>query len=291
MDQAEGLRKAVAMKGNGSTKRLRIFATVSGKGGVGKTNLAANMAILAARQGHRVLVIDADLGLANVEIAMGIKPERHIGDLFDGTAEIGDILAKGPAGVRVLSAGSGVQYLSQLDDGQKLRLMTAFDQVEDEFDTVIIDAGAGIGDNVLFFAGAAQEAILVVNSEPTSLTDAYATVKVLCQQAGVKNFAVVVNPVPSQKVATDVFQKLTTVTSRFLNCNVRLAGYIPRDENLHRAVMMQRPLIEAFPASPASRAMKQVVHVLLNGAPPPSVDGGMKFMWQRLFRESKALEA
>ena len=176
MDQAESLRQMLADR---HAAPVRVIATTSGKGGVGKTNISSNLAVLAAKSGKRVLIVDADLGLANVEIIYGITPKYHLGDLLDGKVTMEEVLATGPGGIRVLPAGSGVSSLTQLDDAQKLRLMTGLDAVEDAFDVVIIDTGAGIGENVRFFVGGAQEALLVVTPEPTSLTDAYASVKVL----------------------------------------------------------------------------------------------------------------
>jgi flagellar biosynthesis protein FlhG len=293
VDQAESLRQRIADKPGGGDpgkppSQLRVIAVTSGKGGVGKTNVSTNLGVLAARMGKRVLIIDADLGLANVEIVLGLKPRYHLGDLLDASLSIDQILVEGPYGLKILSAGSGISSLTKLDEAQKLRLVAALDPIEDQFDLVIVDSGAGIGDNVLFFVGAAQEALLVVSPEPTSLVDAYAVVKVLSQQAGVRNFHVIVNPVVDEGPARDIFHKLTAVTSRFLTANLRHLGYIPRDENLHRSIMAQRPLVEMFPRSPASRALGLIADKLFKEEQPPQVlDGGLKFMWQRLFREAQ----
>ncbi|MGC4120557.1 MAG: MinD/ParA family protein [Myxococcales bacterium] len=285
MDQAENLRTLID---RGSKQPLRVIAVTSGKGGVGKTNLSANLAVLAAKAGQKVLVLDADLGLANVEILFGLKPQYHIGHLLDASANIEDVLATGPHGVRVLPAGSGIQSLTHLDDAQKLRLLTALDYIEDRFDIVLVDSSAGIGDNVLFFVGGAQEALLIVTAEPTSLTDAYAAVKVLSQQAGVQHFNVVVNTAPNESAARDIFQTLTSVTGRFLNARVKYLGFLPRDENMHRAIMAQRPLVDLFPQSPSSRALARLADKLFNDTAPVQLDGRMKFLWQRLLREQSS---
>jgi flagellar biosynthesis protein FlhG len=287
MDQAANLRSLVAQPrpAGGPAGPLRVIAVTSGKGGVGKTNISANLAVLAAKAGKRVLVIDADLGLANVEIVFGLKPRYHMGDLINSSLSIEDVMIEAPHGVKILPAGSGVQSLTQLSADDKLRFIAALEPVQDKFDLVLVDSGAGIGDNVLFFVGAAQEAILVVSPEPTSLVDAYATVKVLSQKAGVRHFGVIINPVIDELPAREIFNKLTQVTSRFLSASVRHLGYIPRDENLHRAIMAQRPLVDAFPHSPASRALTILADKLFNESVPPVLDGGMKLMWNRLFRE------
>jgi flagellar biosynthesis protein FlhG len=291
VDQADSLRQ-LAASGKIAKAPLKVYAVTSGKGGVGKTNITANLATVAGRAGKRVLIIDADLGLANVEIVLGVKPRYHLGDLLDKGLSVNDVLVEGPPGVMLLAAGSGVRSLTHLSDEQKLQFIQALDPIEDMFDIVLIDSGAGIGDNVLFFVGAAQEAILVVSAEPTSLVDAYATVKVLSQQAGVRTFNVIINPVVDELAARAIFHKLTAVTDKFLEAKVRHLGYIPRDENLHRAIMAQRPVCQMFPASPSARAIAAIAERLLvdrqpSTQPATPVEGGLKFMWQRLFRESQ----
>jgi flagellar biosynthesis protein FlhG len=285
VDQADSLRELISKRGPDAPP-LRVIAVTSGKGGVGKTHIACNTAVLAARAGRRVLVIDADLGLANADIVLGIAPHYHLGHLLEGSAPLDEILAEGPEGIRVLAASTGVQELTQLDDAQKLRLVTALDVIEDRFDLVIIDCGAGIGDNVLFFAGAAQEALLVISPEPTSLTDAYAAVKVLSQQAGVEQFGVIVNQAPTEAHGREVFGKLAGVTDRFLSARVTFMGHVPRDENLQRALMAQRPVVDLFPRSPCSRALQDLAKHILDRQPPASLHGGLKFLWQRLQREA-----
>jgi flagellar biosynthesis protein FlhG len=285
VDQAHGLRELVE-KIRPSGLALRVTAVVSGKGGVGKTHIACNLALLAARAGRRVLVIDADLGLANADIVMGIEAHRHLGHLLDGSASLQEVLTPGPEGVHVLAASTGVQELTRLDDAQKLRLVAALDFIENRYDLVLIDCGAGIGDNVLFFASAAQEALLVASAEPTSLTDAYAAVKVLSQKAAVERFQVVVNQVPSDLHGREVWQKLTSVTDRFLKARVGYLGHLPRDENLQRALMAQRPVVQLFPRSPSSRGLQVLAERLLARDAPPSLQGGLKFLWRRLQRET-----
>jgi flagellar biosynthesis protein FlhG len=287
VDQADSLRQLVK-SGKMAKSPLKVYAVTSGKGGVGKTNLTANLAVCAAKLGRRVLIIDADLGLANVEIVLGVKPRFHLGDLLDKGLSIDDVMVEGPHGVMLIPAGSGVQTLTHLSDAQKMLFVQALEPIEDRFDLVLIDSGAGIGENVLFFVGAAQEAILVVSPEPTSLVDAYAAVKVLSQQAGVTTFNVIVNPVVDELAARGIFQKLTAVTGKFLQAKVHHLGYVPRDENLHRAIMAQRPVCEMFPSSPSARAIAVVAERLLADRPTTAVDGGLKFMWQRLFRESRS---
>lgn len=286
-DQADSLRQ-LAASGRLGRPPLRVLAVTSGKGGVGKTNVTANLAVLAARRGLRVLVIDADLGLANVELLLGVRPKHHIGDLMDGKVRLDDVLVRGPEGVWLLPAGSGVTELTQLGDEQKLHMVRALDSLDDRFDLVLIDTGAGIGANVLFFVSAAQEALLVVNPEPTSLVDAYAAIKVFSQQGGVGRFSVIVNPVVDERSARDVFPKLLSVTNRFLKAKVRHLGFIPRDENVHRAVMSQRAVVDIYPQAPASRAYVAIAERLFEtDDAAEAVGSGLKFMWQRLLQQSQ----
>jgi flagellar biosynthesis protein FlhG len=283
VDQAQSLREKVGRTG----APLRVIAVTSGKGGVGKTHVAANLAVLAARAGRRVLLVDADLGLANADIVLGIVPTRHLGHLLDGSCSAEEVLTEGPHGVRVLSASSGIQELTALTDEQKLRLVSAFEPLDDRFDLVLVDCGAGIGDNVLFFAGTSQEALLVVTPEPTSLSDAYATVKVLSQQAGVSHFQVVANQAADFQ-GRDVFRRLTQVTERFLSARLSYLGSVPRDENLQRALQVQQPLVDLYPRSPAARALGTLTDSLLASQPPSTLPGGVKLFWQQLLREREA---
>ena len=230
-----------------------------------------------------MLLVDADLGLANADIVLGICPTKHLGHLLDGAATAEEVLTEGPRGVRVLGASSGIQSLTSLTDEQKMTLVSAFEPLEDRFDLVIMDCGAGIGDNVLFFAGAAQEALLVVSPEPTSLSDAYATVKVLSKDAGVTQFSVVAN-LAADFQGRDVFRRLTQVTDRFLDARLRYLGHVPRDEDLPRAVRVQQPLVELYPRSPAARALSALCDALLASEPPALLPGGVKLFWQQILR-------
>jgi flagellar biosynthesis protein FlhG len=281
LDQATSLRDRV---GRARGAPLRVIAVTSGKGGVGKTHVAANLAVLAARAGRRVLLVDADLGLANADIVLGICPTRHLGHLLDGSATAEEVLTEGPHGIRVLGASSGLQELTRLSDEQKLRLVSAFEPLDERFDLVLVDCGAGIGDNVVFFAGASQEALLVVSPEPTSLSDAYATVKVLSQRAGVTQFSVVANQAADFQ-GRDVFRRLTQVTERFLSAKVCYLGHVPRDENLQRALQVQQPVVDLYPRAPSSRALATLSETLLAAEPPRALHGGVKLFWQQLLRE------
>lgn len=280
VDQARGLRDVVQRR-RAAAPPPRVIAVASGKGGVGKTHITVNLAILAARAGRRVLIVDADLGLANADIVLGVTPTHHIGHLLDGSAGIEDVLTHGPHGLRILGATSGVQELSRLLPEQQRLLLAALQPLEGRFDLVLIDCAAGIGENVVFFASAAQEVLLVVTPEPTSLSDAYATVKVLSQQAGVSRFLVVANQAADFQ-GRDVFRRLSQVSERFLEARLSYLGEIPRDENVASALRSNQALVERFPSSIGSRAFAAIDAALSAGAPPEPLLGGLGLFWQTL---------
>lgn len=301
MDQAQGLRtmgrsgsdtglhaSAGGMKtmASGTDSRLKVVALVSGKGGVGKTNLAANLAVILARRGRKVLLVDADLGLANVDIVLGLTTRYTLFDVVSGVVELKDILVEGPGGVWVLPASSGIYEMTCLDDQQRYAILDQIEALDDRFDTVLIDNAAGISQDVQFFAGAAGQVVVVTDREPTAITDAYATIKVLCQRRTNLKFHLLVNNADSDSDGMDVYRKLTTVTDRFLNASISLFGTVPKDENLNRAVMARRPLVDLFPRSPASTQLTMLAEKLLELPPPEGEDGTMKMFWERLFGQN-----
>lgn len=272
------------MPGNG----LRVMAFVSGKGGVGKTNIAANLAVTLARRGRQVLLVDADLGLANVDIILGLTTRYTLYDVVCGEVSLPEILVPGPGGVRVLPASSGVYEMTCLDDQQRYAILDQIDTLEDSVDTVLIDNAAGISRDVQFFVGAAREVMVVTDPEPTSISDAYATIKVLRQRGTNRHFHLLVNNVENGEEAREVFRRLTRVTGRFLDVSISLFGSIPRDENINRAVMARRALVDIFPHSPASERFRLLATKLLELPPPEGMEGGMKMFWERLLRQGDA---
>ncbi len=267
-------------------QRLRVFGVFSGKGGVGKSCLAVNLACVMAERGRKVLVIDADLGLANAEILLGIRPRYHIGDIIRGRA-LSEVVSDGPHGLGVLSGGSGVAELAAISDDEKSMLISALDTIEDEYDTLVIDAGAGVGENVRFFIGASHERILVLDPEPTAMTDAYAAAKVMGEH-GIRHLSVIVNRVNSELEARTVFRLLADVAHKHLPIRLSFVGAIPRDPAVARAVSRCQPVIDVFPRSAAALSYAQVADRLLAHAPDEvGLDGGLKFMWNRLLRETE----
>ncbi len=298
MDQAKQLRSMLKEKSDRiirlrndrpkdaffSDASPRVIAVTSGKGGVGKTNIVANLAIVLQRRGRRVLILDADLGLANIDIIYGLYPEHTIDSVINGERELHQIIAAGPEGVSLIPASSGIQDLSHLSEGQKINLLNEFDLLNTRYDILLVDTGAGISSNVIYFNLAAQERIIVVTPEPTSITDAYALMKVLFQHHGIKDFTLLMNMVTSEREAQSVFDHLSRVIERFLNgiC-LDFAGYIPLDDHVRRAVSRRRPVVGLHPDAPSSLGFSRLADMLLAQEQKPLLDGNIKFFWKRIF--------
>ncbi len=296
MDQAKKLRKLVKMeskrvqnlkngKGNGSSSsnRPKVIAVTSGKGGVGKTNIVVNLAIACQRMGNRVLIFDADLGLANIDIIFGINPSHNIEEVIKEGKELSEIIVKGPEGVSIIPASSGVQDLVHLTEGQKINLLNEFDILNNMFDILLIDTGAGISSNVLYFNLAAEERIIVMTPEPTSLTDSYALIKVMFQKHGVSRFYLLLNMVKNESKAKSVFKKFSQVVAEFMGgISIDYAGFIPRDSFLQEAVSRREPVICSYPEAASSHSFNELASYLLRQTKRRPIDGNIKFLWKRL---------
>ena len=222
---------------------IQVVAVTGGKGGVGKTNVSVNLGVAMAGLGRRVTLLDADLGLANVDVLLGLKPQRTLKDVLDGECELREVLLEGPQGLRIVPAASGLQEMVKLGPQEHAGLISAFSEIAHQMDVLIIDTAAGISDEVVSFLCAAQEVILVVCNEPTSITDAYALIKVLNQRYGIDRVRVVANMVRSDEDGEAVFAKLVNVTDRFLDMSLLFAGSIHYDDHLKRAVQKQRAVV------------------------------------------------
>ena len=260
-----------------------VFSITSGKGGVGKTNLSVNLAICLAQLGKQVVLIDADLGLANVDVVLGLTPQKNLFHLFHEGARIGDILFPTPYGFSILPASSGMSEILSLSTGQKLELLDAVEELESDIDYLIVDTGAGISDNVLYFNIAAQERLVVLTPEPTSLTDAYALIKVLKTNHGVERFKICVNMAPDLKIAREMFVRLHQACDHFLSgVSLELVGVVPRDTDVRKAVVQQLPFCVSSPQGPASRAVMELARGIAAWEAPDNLDGNIKFFWKKL---------
>jgi len=260
-----------------------VFSVTSGKGGVGKTNMSVNLAYHLSQLGSRVVLLDADLGLANVDIVLGLTPKLNLFHLFHEGMTVADILCDTPYGFKILPASSGVSEMLSLSTGQKLDLLESMDYLEDQVDFLIVDTGAGINDNVLYFNLAAQERLVILTTEPTSLTDAYALIKVLKLNHGVERYKVLVNMAGSAKAAKEVFSRLYQACEHFLDgVSLDLVGFIPQDPAVKKAVINQTPFSHLTPSCPASAAVREVAEKIQTWRGPTNLDGNIKFFWKKL---------
>jgi len=217
-----------------------------------------------------------------MDILLGLAPRHSIRDVIKGSKKLSQVVVEGPGGIKILPAGSGFEELSRLTEGEKMKLIAEFDLLDGDVDTFIIDTGAGISTNVMYFNTAAQEIIVVVSPEPTSITDAYAVMKVLSTNYSEKRFKLLVNSAKSRKVAMDVYDNLCSVADRFLNISIDFLGYIPFDKNIQKAVMRQKAVLDAYPAAPSSRSFVELADKVKSAAAKIEPKGNMQFFWKRV---------
>lgn len=265
--------------------QLRVLAVSSGKGGVGKTNIVANLAYALSKNGREVLVVDADLGLNNIDILLGLAPKFHIGHVLSGEKNVEDIIISGPGDIHLLPAGDGLEELTQLDSEKKIVLMDELDRVSSKYDFLIFDTGAGISSNVTYFCTAAHEILLIATTEPTSLTDVYALIKVLNKNHAQKYFRIIINSVVSEREAQVVFRNLTRVTDKFLkDVSLEYMGYILSDPNVPKAVRQQKPFMELYPYSKVSQCMSDLTKKIINEKHVSSDDSSRPLFWRSVFQ-------
>ena len=267
MDQASKLREMVQSSNSGMSN-ARVIAVTSGKGGVGKTSLSVNLACEMAKKGKRVVIFDADFGLANVEVMLGIRPQYNLLDLIHNNKSIDEIITNGPMGIGFISGGSGVSELASLD-GDSIRLLVSkLVRLDNMYDVVIIDTGAGITDSVMEFVLVSPEVILVVTPEPTSITDSYSLLKVLRRKDKFnplyKTLHVVANRVTDIDEGAEIYNKINTVSSKFLNTKLKYLGSIPQDKNASMAIIEQKPVTIAYQNTPSARSIAEIASRLLD---------------------------
>jgi len=282
MHQPELARQANGLASFRRPRPVRVLAVASGKGGVGKTNVSVNLGVAFAAMGRRTMLLDADLGLANVDVLLGLQVPYNLSHLLGGERELEEIIVSGPAGLRIVPASSGVARLANLSPAEHAGIIGAFSSLAEPVDVLIVDVAAGISPAVLQFCVAAQEVMVVVCDEPSSLTDAYALVKVLARDHGVRRFHTVTNRVDSLHHGRRLHHKLQTVCDRFLDIPLQHLGAIPEDPLLRRAVQMQAPVVTAYPSSPAARAFKDLARHADNLPEPRGMSGCIEFFLERL---------
>ncbi|WP_426358492.1 MinD/ParA family protein [Pseudocolwellia sp. HL-MZ19] len=276
IDQASGLRKMHELQ------QIKVIAVSGGKGGVGKTNVSLNTSIALAQLGKKVLVLDADLGLANVDVMLGLRVKRNLSHVLSGECELDDIIVEGPAGIKIIPATSGSQSMVDLTPSEHAGLIRAFSDMRTEFDVLIVDTAAGISDMVLSFCRASQDVMLVVCDEPTSITDCYALMKLLSRDHGIFKFKVVANMVRSPREGQQLFEKLSKVSDRFLDVSLDLVAVVPFDENIRKSVRKQKAIVEAYPDSPAAIGFKNLANKITKWPVPHQPSGHLEFFIEQL---------
>lgn len=266
MDQAENLRNIVKQQNSINERRARVITVTSGKGGVGKSSISINLAIQFAKQGKKVIIFDADFGLANIEVMLGAIPKFNLADMIFNGKEFKDIIVNGPMDIGFVSGGSGINRLANMTKDQVMFLVYKLRELETLADVIIVDTGAGISDSVLEFVMSSSEVILVTTPEPTSITDSYALLKSLNAKSGFNKEETVINVVSNRvsdyEEGFNLYNKLSLVVDKFLNIHLKFLGVIPADNNMQKAVMQQKPASIAYPNSSSTKAFENILEVL-----------------------------
>jgi flagellar biosynthesis protein FlhG len=261
----------------------KIVAVTSGKGGVGKTNVVANLSVCLSELGKKVVVLDADFGLANLDVLLGLTPRYHLGHVLFGNKTLTEIMVQGPKGMRIIPASSGLQRMSELTLAQRNHLVESFADLDSDTDYFIIDTAAGISRNVIHFLLSAQEVIVVSAPEPTAIVDAYAVIKIILMEDPKKKIQVVINSVERSEEAHEVFCQINSVVKRFLNHEIEYLGHIERDSHVPQAVRSQMLVAHRFPNAPASRCFRDLARrIAQQDISTPSSDG---LVWEKLLND------
>ncbi len=266
------------------SRPVQVIAVTGGKGGVGKSNLSVNLSIALAQLRRRVVLMDADLGLANVDVLLGLKAKNTLADVLAGQCSLNEVMVTGPSGIKIVPASSGVQRMSSLSPQEHASLIHAFSELSDQLDVLIVDTAAGISDTVVSFVRAAQEVLVVVCDEPSSITDAYALIKLLNKEHNMQRFRVVANMTRSVQEGRNLFKKLNLVCERFLDVGLQYVGHVPFDENVRKAGQKQTPLLEFAPTSKAAVAVRGLAEQIDQWPLPSAARGHLEFFVERLLQ-------
>ena len=270
---------------------VRVICVTSGKGGVGKTNVTVNLAMALSLQNQSVMLLDADLGLANVDVILGLHPLYNLSHVISQERTLEEIILAGPNGIRIIPASSGVKRMAELSPEENAGLVGAFSDLNDSLDIMLIDSAAGISDSVVTFCRAAHEVVVVVCDEPASITDAYAMIKLLSQEYDVDRFHILANRVMTAQEGRDLFTKLVKVSDRFLDVTLNFFGSIPEDPQLRKAVQAQRAVVESFPGSRSAEAFHRLATQVIGRWPMPrTASGYLQFFIERLINPDYVFE-
>ncbi len=261
---------------------VQVIAVTGGKGGVGKTNVAINLSLALADRGRKVMLLDADFGLANVDVLLGLAPQKNLANVIKGQCELQDVLLRGPFGISIAPAASGCQSMSHLTSAQHAGIIQAFGDVDEKLEVLVIDTASGIGGSVISCIRASREVLMVVCDEPTSLTNTYALIKILSHSYGINRFRILVNMTQSPQEGVNLFARLIRATNIFLDVSLQYVGAVPYDECMRKAVRKQRAVYDVFPRSQCSLAFKSIAHKIDAWPLPVSPRGHLEFFDERL---------
>jgi len=271
-------------------KRIQVLAVTGGKGGVGKTNIAVNIGASLASMGKKTYLLDADFGLSNVDVILGLSPQLTLIDVIENRCQLEEIILKGPCGLQIIPGASGVQKLVQMQARDYAGMIHSFSRLMPQLDTFIIDTAPGIHSSVAQLAAASQEILVVVCDEPASIADAYAFIKLLHQQHGIERFRIIANMTSGLFEARQLFAKLTNVTDKYLSVVLHFLGWIPEDELIRKAIKRQSAVVEAYPSSAASQHFKELAKNILKLPPPVLNTGSGQFFMEQFFSSASALQ-
>lgn len=270
---------------NGSD-HMRIISITGGKGGVGKTTISVNLALQYAKMGKKVLLFDADLGLANVHVLLGLKPKKDLHDYMNGNCELHEICIDGPHGLKIIPASSGIQKMAELSSLESIEIIRSFSTLTHEIDMMIIDLAAGISSQVIEMTHASQDILVVICNDPASLMDSYAVIKILHQKYGRDRFGVVVNKAKNLQEGYDVFSHFQDAIAKFINVSLHYLGHVPQDDYVNMASRERSPVVDKFPASEAAIAFNDLCHGINHWHHDNMVAGGIHFFFERLIHGS-----
>lgn len=285
MGQIQSLEEGMIEEQGDVVRVPKVIAVTSGKGGVGKTNIVANLAVSLAGLGKKVVILDADLGLGNLDVLFGVIPKYTLEHVFLGEKKLTEIMVQGPRGIQILPTSSGSEEMAQLSPEHKLILLSELDRLEKEVDVFLIDTAAGISSNVLYFNTVAQEILVIVTPEPTSVSDAYAIMKVLSQRHGEKRFKLLVNMARNTREAMNVYRKLSLVADQFLDIAIDYTGFVPQDDYLRMAVFEQRAVVELYPMAKSTQVFAELAQKVMSWPVDSVPKSNVQFLWKRMLGE------
>jgi len=267
---------------------VKVLAVCSGKGGVGKTNVASNVAIALGSRGRNTCLLDADLGLANIDVLLGLQPRFNLSHVVDGQADLKSTILRGPRNIRIVPASSGNFCMTDLPPAAQVGIIQAFSELSNQPEVMVVDTAAGISPQVARFVQAAQHPIVVVCDEPASLTDAYALIKVFSQHYGISRFHVITNQSRRARDGRALYGKLARVTETYLDVVLRHLGDVPRDDYLVKAVQEQRAVVDVYPRSASGEAFQQIAAKIDALPAAREASGGIEFFLERLLMGGSA---